>query len=154
RGGGQAGFRALGRSQVPVVVPGYSVGGALAFYYAAGAGGWGVPRPAAVYSIFPIDPISMDPGLTHLGAPPSVPTVLLAGDRDEVVGRAGADAFWRWLAPVPVALKTYRVLRSTRTGPFFDHDAPTAVFDDRIRAVFWPPLDRLVADARLHPNRP
>ncbi len=152
RAGVQAGFRALGRPHVPVVVAGFSVGGALAFYYAADARGWGVPPPAAVYSIFPIDPIRMDPGLTRLGPPPRVPTLVLAADEDQVVGRTGADAFWRWLAPVPQRLKTYRLLHSSRTGLFFDHDSPTAVYDPRIRAVFWPPLDRLVADARLRPN--
>src|SRR5205823_14337638 len=40
RDGVQAGFRALGRPQVPVVAAGFSVGGALAFYYAADASGW------------------------------------------------------------------------------------------------------------------
>jgi len=154
RDGVQAGFRALGRPQVPVVVAGFSVGGALAFYYAADAAGWGVPRAAAVYSIFPIDPISMDPGLARLGPPPRVPTVLLAADQDQVVGRAGADAFWHWLAPIPATLKTYRLLHSDPKGLWFDHDSPTAVFDPRIRSVFWPPLDRLVADARLHPIQP
>ena len=149
RDGLQAGFRALGRPQVPVVVAGYSVGGALAFYYAADAAGWGLPRPVAVYSIFPIDPIGMDPGLLGLGPPPSVPTLILAGDRDAVVGTAGADAFWRWLAPVPPALKRYRLLRSDPKGLFFDHQAPTAVFDAGMRRTFWAPLDGFVAEARL-----
>ena len=147
RSGLQAGFRALGEPHLPVVVVGYSVGGALSFYYAADAAGWGIPRPSAVYSIFPIDPISMDPGLLHLGSPPRVPILILTADKDTVVGTAGATAFRRWLAPLPAHLKTYRHLRSNPKGLFFDHEAPTGVLDPAIRKVFWSPLDRLVARA-------
>jgi pimeloyl-ACP methyl ester carboxylesterase len=148
RSGLQAGFRALGQPQLPVVVVGYSVGGALAFYYAADAGGWGVPRPASAYSIFPIDPASMDPGLLHLGPPPLIRFLILAADKDATVGTAGATEFRRWLVPVPERLKTYRLLGSDPKGLFFDHESPTAVFDPAMRSVFWDPLDRLVAQAR------
>ena len=127
------------------MVAGYSVGGALAFYYAANAGGWGVPRPSAAYSIFPIDPVSMDPGLLHLGPPPRIPSLILVGDRDANVGSAGGTAFRRWLTPVPKRLKTYRLLHSSL---FFDHESPTDVFDAAIRKVFWSPLDGMIAKAR------
>jgi pimeloyl-ACP methyl ester carboxylesterase len=148
RSGLQAGFSALGRPQLRVVVVGYSVGGALAFYYAADAGGWGIPRPSAVYSIFPIDPVSMDPGLLHLGAPPTIPSLILVGGRGTTVGNAGATAFRRWLAPVPKRLKTYRLLRSDPKGLWFDHESPTDVVDPGMRRVFWGPLDWFVAQAR------
>jgi pimeloyl-ACP methyl ester carboxylesterase len=42
------GFRALDRPRLPVVVAGYSVGGALAFAYAAHAAAWRLPRPVAI----------------------------------------------------------------------------------------------------------
>lgn len=148
RDGLQAGFRALGHPNLPVVTAGFSVGGALAFYYAADAAGWGIPRPAAAYSIFPIDPVSMDPGLARLGPPPKVRFVVLAGDRDDVVGTAGAEAFLDWLAPLPPRLRTYRLLRSDPKGLWFDHESPTAVDDAAMRRVFWEPLDRLIARAR------
>ncbi len=149
RAGLYTAFRVLRQHDLPVVVAGYSVGGALAFFYAADAPGWGVPRPAGVYSIFPADPLGMDPGLTHLGPPPRVQTLILVGDRDDTVGRYGADTFWTWLRPVSSGLKTYRLLHSNPKGLFFDHEAPTSTpFDAAMRRVFWQPLDELVARAR------
>ena len=145
RVGLQTAFRVLGHADLPVVVVGYSLGGALAFFYAADAGGWGVPKPEAVYSIFPVDPYRMDPGLLHLGPPPRVRTLILVADRDVVVGSFGADAFWKWLRPVPAGLKTYRRLHSDPNGLFFDHESPkAATYDAGMRKVFWQPLDRLI----------
>jgi pimeloyl-ACP methyl ester carboxylesterase len=141
-----AGFRALGAARLPVVVAGYSVGGALAFEYAAHAAGWGLPRPSAVMSIFPVDPLQVDPPLLDLG-PPRVRVLVLAGDRDEVVGQTGAKEFWQWLAPVPARLKTYRLLRSTKSL-VFQHEALKALGNPAVRAAFWAPLDDLVAAAR------
>jgi acetyl esterase/lipase len=140
------GFLSLGKSNLPVVVAGFSVGGALAFYYAADAGEWSLPRPRAVYSIFPSDPVLIDPGLVNLAPPPAVPTLLLVGDKDTTVGRIGADTFWKWLAPLRPSLKTYRLLHSDPRGLWFDHESvPTSEFDPRTRRVFWAPLDELVA---------
>ena len=71
------------------------------------------------------------------------------GDKDTTVGRIGADTFWKWLAPVPRSLKTYRMLRSNPKGLWFDHEiVPTSEFDSRTRRVFWDPLDKLVAEVR------
>jgi dienelactone hydrolase len=149
RTGLRTAFRALRDPSLPVVVVGYSVGGALAFFYAADAGRWGVPRPEAVYSIFPADPLGMDPGLLHLGLPPKVMTLVMVGDRDDTVGSLGADTFWKWLRPVPRALKTYRLLHSDPKGLFFNHEAPTGTaFDEAMREVFWRPLDEFVSAAR------
>jgi pimeloyl-ACP methyl ester carboxylesterase len=149
RTGLRTAFRVLRGMRVPVVAAGYSVGGALAFYYAADARAWGVPRPQGVLSIFPADPLRMDPGLLHLDRPPRVRTVILVGDKDTTVGRFGADTFWHWLRPLPPALKTYRLLHSDPKGLFFDHEAPTGTaFDAGMRRVFWQPLDRLVDRAR------
>lgn len=140
------GFRALGNSDLPVVVAGFSVGGALAFYYAAGAGEWNLPRPRAVYSIFPSDPLLIDPGLGTLAPPPAIPSLLLVGDKDTTVGRVGADTFWKWLAPLPRSLKTYRLLHSDPNGLWFDHESvPTTEFNPDMRRVFWRPLDELLA---------
>jgi acetyl esterase/lipase len=149
RNGLRTAFRALREDDLPVVVVGYSVGAALAFYYAADAAGWGVPRPAAVYGIFPVDPMRMDPGLLHLGPPARVPTLILVGDRDDTVGGIGADTFWKWLDPVPRTLKAYRLLHSDPDGLWFDHESvPASEFSLGLRRVFWRPLDELVAKVR------
>jgi acetyl esterase/lipase len=149
RKGLRTGFRALDRPDLPVVVAGYSVGGALAFYYGADAREWDLPRPRAVYSIFPFDPILLDSGLVNLARPPAVRTLVLVGDKDTTVGRIGADTFWKWLAPVSPRLKTYRLLHSDPKGLWFDHESvPTSEFDSRTRRVFWAPLDALVAESR------
>jgi pimeloyl-ACP methyl ester carboxylesterase len=142
-----AGFGALHRPGLPVVVAGYSVGGALAFEYGAHAAAWKIPRPAALVSIFPADPLQVDPGLLEL-APPRQRTLVLVGDRDEVVGDTGAKAFWRWLAPLPNPLKTYRLLRTTATGPVFMHEALKDLRDPAVRKAFWAPLDSLVTASR------
>jgi acetyl esterase/lipase len=149
RDGLRTGFRVLGKRDLPVVVAGFSVGGALAFYYGADAGEWNVPRPRAVYSIFPSDPILIDPGLVHLSDPPAVPTLVLVGDKDTTVGRIGADTFWKWLGPVAPELKTFRRLHSDPDGLWFDHESlPTSEFNVTMRRVFWRPLDDLVAQVR------
>ncbi len=149
RSGLRMAFRVLRNPDLPVVVAGYSVGGALAFFYAADARYWGIPPPEAVYSIFPADPLRMDPGLVHLGPPsPKARVLILVGDRDEIVGRWGADTFWKWLGPVPPVLRRYRVLHSDPKGLFFDHEAPTNVFLPAMRKVFWQPLDRFVSAAQ------
>lgn len=149
RTGLRTAFRALGRTELPVVVVGYSVGAALAFYYAADASWWGVRRPAAVESIFPVDPLETDPGLLHLGPPRRIRTLILVGDRDDTVGRFGADTFWTWLRPVPASLKTYRLLRSDPKGLFFDHESLHGTqYDPAMRRVFWGPLDEMVEEVR------
>ena len=74
--------------------------------------------PPALVSIFPVDPLQVDAGLLDV-APPRQRTLVLVGDRDEVVGDTGAKAFWRWLAPLPRRLKSYRLLHSTAAGPVF-----------------------------------
>jgi hypothetical protein len=153
----KTGFSALDRPELPVVAAGYSVGGALAFYYAANARAWHVPAPRAVFSIFPIDPQAIDP-LRSSGAPlhPLPPpgktlrALILVGDRDDVVGRTGADAFWRWLRPVPSPRKEYRVVRTTK-HLLANHEAPTDTFNPEVRRVFWRPLDDFVTWSRTGP---
>jgi hypothetical protein len=146
RDGLRLGFRALREPDVPVVAAGFSVGASLAFVYAASAERWSVPVPRAVYSIFPVDPLLIDPGL-DLSQLDDTRVVLLVGDHDDVVGRGGGDAFWSMLRSVPVADKEYRVIRTT-DDLFASHEAPTAVDDPVVRRTFWNPLDRLVATAR------
>jgi pimeloyl-ACP methyl ester carboxylesterase len=150
RTGLHMGFAALGKRELPVVAAGFSFGAGLAFYYAANARYWGLPPPRAVYSIFPVDPIVFDPGLTRLHSLPAQPAMrleLMVGDRDTVVGKAGAHAFWEWLPPTSRRLSTYRVIRTT-DRLLADHEAPTYVQSAEVRRVFWRPLDALITRSR------
>jgi dienelactone hydrolase len=122
---------------------GYSFGGALVNYYAAHAARWNVPVPRSVYSIFPTTRVAGRPA----GKPPSsVDFTLLAGDRDEVVGTAGAEDFLAWLKSHRVARRTYRVVRSTG-ALVASHEAPKETTTASTRA-FWAPIDELVTAAR------
>jgi len=141
-------FRALHRPDLPVVAAGFSVGGTLAFVYAANAPDWGLPRPRAVYSIFPADPYQIEPALDLSGVP-AIPVVLRAGDHDTVVGRDGADTLAGMLRPG--AHLDYRIIRSVK-GAWADHYLPTLVWNPEVRRLFWTPLDRLVRDAQRVPR--
>ena len=143
RRGVQTGFGRLGSVQAPVVAAGFSFGGALVHYYAGHATSWGVPVPRSVLSIFPTARVPGRPA----GTPPaSVRFILLAGDRDDVVGTAGARDFLAWLQEHPAARKTYRLVRSG-AALTATHEAPKETTRAATRA-FWAPLDGLMAAAR------
>jgi dienelactone hydrolase len=121
----------------PVIAAGYSLGGGFAVVYAANAAAWDVPEPAAVYGVFPAMPPTVP---EPFGTVPEVTTVtLLAGDRDQVVGRLGADQLAAAIAPHPTTLD---VLASNETTTF-DHFAPKRT-DALAQEAFWLPLDRIV----------
>jgi acetyl esterase/lipase len=142
----ELGFRALDEDGIPVVAAGFSVGATLAFVYAAQARVWALPRPEAVYAIFPIDPVAIDPTLDVAPAR-GTRLLLLVGEDDAVVGRAGADAIWSELRSLPASAKELRVVRTT-DDLLADHEAPTYVRSEAVRRTFWAPLDRLVEQAR------
>ncbi len=143
RRGVVAAFRRLGPTGVPVVALGKSFGAAAIFDYGAEARRWGVPTPAAVVSIFPALPIG---GLPTVPLGPRVFAEVMVGDADTVAGRGGADAFWRWLGGHPADAKRYVVVRS-RPGFAATHDS--AQQSSAIaRAVFWHPVDALLAHLR------
>jgi dienelactone hydrolase len=142
----ELGFRALGRDDVPVVAAGFSVGGALAFVYAAQAREWAVPVPGAVYAIFPVDPVTIDPAL-DVAPPADTRVLLLVGEDDAVVGRSGADELWARVRALPASFREYRVIRTT-DELLADHEAPTYVQSPVVRHTFWTPLDRLIEQVR------
>jgi pimeloyl-ACP methyl ester carboxylesterase len=145
------GFRALRRLDLPVVVAGFSVGATLAFIYAAKAADWNLPRPRAVYSIFPVDPYQIDPSL-DLSSVRGIRVVLRAGDHDDVVGRDGADALAAMLGARERSRLDYRIVHS-QNGLWADHELlPTSAWNPAVRSVFWPPLDAMVAAARRNPR--
>ena len=135
-------FAQLKDTDVPVVAVGYSFGGALVNYYASRAASWGVPVPRSVFSIFPTPRV---PGRALGTAPSSVEYTLLAGDRDEVVGTAGAEDFLAWLESHGIEHSTYRLVRSTSALPA-SHEALKELTDASTK-TFWDPIDELVADA-------
>lgn len=124
----------------PVVAAGYSLGGGLAVVYAAMAAAWGVPAPAAVYAVFPAEPLGLPAELPPVPAGTTVE--MLVGDQDLVVGRGGADALAARIAPHPAGITE---LAST-DAVAYDHFAPKRE-DARAQADFWAPLDRLVDQA-------
>ncbi|MGZ4353088.1 MAG: hypothetical protein ACXVZ4_06055 [Gaiellaceae bacterium] len=127
--------------RVPVVAVGKSFGGSAVFYYAASARDWGVPAPSAVLSIFPAGPVG---ALPPRPLPARTQVEIFVGDADTTAGSGGANAFWAWLSGH--ARRRYVVVRS-RPGFVANHDS--AQRSDAIaRAVFWAPLDRLIAQAR------
>ena len=143
RRGVQIGFEELGSTRAPVVAAGFSFGGALVNYYAGHARAWKVPVPHSVFSIFPTTRVPGRPA----GTPPaSVRFVILAGDRDEVVGTSGATDLMAWLKRHPAAKKTYRLVRSS-AALTASHEAPKEMTAASTR-TFWKPIDVLVADAR------
>jgi hypothetical protein len=143
RRGVQIGFAQLGTPQLPVVAAGYSFGGALVNYYAGNARAWKVPAPRSVLSIFPTTRV---PGRSAGVPPMSVRFLVLAGDRDEVVGTAGAMDFMAWLKRHPTARKTYRLVRSS-AALTASHEAPKELTGASTR-TFWQPIDVMVSDAR------
>jgi acetyl esterase/lipase len=143
RRGVQVAFRHLQPLHVPVVAAGYSFGGALVNYLAGNARAWGVPVPRAVVSIFPTTRVAGRP----LAAPPAaVRFLIVAGDHDEVVGKAGASDFLMWLRHHPRRNIEYRLVRSDASLVAF-HEAPKAMTAASTR-TFWAPIDAMVSYAR------
>jgi acetyl esterase/lipase len=141
----ESAFKLIGRLRVPVIAVGKSFGGSAVFYYAASARIWGVPAPAAILSIFPALPIGALPA-GRLAE--STYVELFVGDADTTAGSAGADVFWRWLGGHRTDRKRYVVIHS-RPGFVANHDSAQRT-DKIARAVFWRPLDLLIARARGH----
>jgi len=142
----RTGFDAIEYHGQPVVAAGFSLGATLALVYAARAREWHVPRPRAVYSIFPVDPILVDVGV-DLSTIVDTQVLVLAGDRDEVVGPEGPHEAFDGLTALPDTRKELRTIETT-DELFADHEVPTLVGDPVVRDTFWKPLDALVEGSR------
>jgi dienelactone hydrolase len=128
----------------PVVAAGHSAGGALAVDLAASAARAGLPAPQAVLSVFPGRglrgiPLRL-PAADPTGVPPSTRLLVLASERDEVVGTGTARNLVARAVRVPRARRTLRLVRDRAAA---DHGAPQRD-DAAARRTFWAPLDRLV----------
>jgi pimeloyl-ACP methyl ester carboxylesterase len=137
----ELGFARLNAGSAPVVVAGYSYGASLGFYYAANAGRWKLPLPAAVDAVFPA---GMIPGAALPQLSRRVRVLIEVGDRDTEAGAGGGLEYWRWLQAH--AWKRFVTVRS-HGGFVATHAAPKLATPTAQRA-FWLPLDGLIEAAR------
>ena len=77
---------------------------------------------------------------------PTTDVTILAGDQDEVVGRAGADRLFGLLAAQPARSKHFRLVRS-KPGFVASHEALKGT-GAKVFATFWAPLDALAVRGR------
>jgi alpha-beta hydrolase superfamily lysophospholipase len=129
-----AAWDAIGRPGLPFAAIGISRGAFLAVHHAARAAGQGRPVPAAILGVVP-GTLPGDQRADLRLLPPHVDITLLVGDRDELVGRDGAELLIADLAYHPP--ERLRVLElESREGFVADHGAPMRS-DPASRAVFW-----------------
>lgn len=143
--------RALRRApgaQRQLVVGGHSAGGALAADYAGVARARRLPRPRAVFSVYP--------GRRILGYPDGIPQVdpgripsgtrilAMAGARDTVVGQSPAQELIADARQVGAARKRYVLVEQRSIAGHYGPTRATRL----ARRVFWGRIDRLIAAAR------
>ncbi len=129
---------------LPVLAIGYSRGGAIAVEYAAAAGRNGVPTPDWIMSVFPA-PYGNQKKLIDLGQVPHfTQLVILVGDRDQIVGSAGAVLLGRRLQRGGFPGDNIQVEQVMSHGSFnADHFAPMDT-SKAAQTVFWAPADRIL----------
>ncbi len=119
-----------------VAVIGHSAGGNLAVLLASAIAGSpdadDLPPMRAVLAVFPGE-VRPAPGPDPITLPPATRLVVLAGDRDIVVGDGRARSLFQLAAAVPSRHKRYVLLRSAPEGQpggvTAEHFAPTAASD-------------------------
>ena len=141
-------FRQVPAARRQLVVGGHSAGGALAADYAGVARARGLPRPRAVFSVYP--------GRRIVGYPQGIPEVdpsripsatrilAMAGDRDTVVGRAPAQELVTEARQVSAARKRFALVQQRSVAGHYGPTRATRL----ARRVFWGRVDRLIAAAR------
>ena len=130
-----------------LVVAGHSAGGAMAADYAAVARSHGLPRPRAVYAVYPGRRIfgtagipAADPALISA----STRLLVLGGARDVIVGQGPARELRAAATSIPASRRRFVLVRDSRVS---DHLAPLRS-SEAARHVFWRRLDRLIDAAR------
>ena len=125
-----------------LVVVGHSAGGALAADYAAVAGPFGLPEPAAVLSVYPGRKLSYlpvpIPTVDLSVIPHRTRLVVLAGERDTAVGSGTAREI---AAMATKANVTYE----TVTDDTIDEHSAARRDNPAARRTFWRTLDELIA---------
>jgi acetyl esterase/lipase len=141
--------RAVDRLDVdglPVLVIGYSRGGALALEYGAIALRGGVPVPEAIMSVFPAGQGEFGTLVDLSPLDPATAVIMLVGDRDSVVGKTGAKYLLARLknGGFPAGHIRLDTVHSVGATTFVaDHFAPLRS-TPAARAAFWRPADRIV----------
>jgi pimeloyl-ACP methyl ester carboxylesterase len=137
----------LGRSNVPLVVIGYSRGGRLAVDYAAFLAAAG-DDASAVLSVFP----GLNSPLERLGPleslDPNTRIVIMVGDRDTGVGAVGGRAILQRLEHARFPAGQIQVIGVKSTKTF--SATHLSVLEDTAgaRKAFWKPADRLIDSIR------
>jgi dienelactone hydrolase len=144
-----AGFAAawavLDRPQLPLGAIGFSRGAFLAVHHAARAAADGQPVPRAILGVFP-GRRAGDQAADLRRLPAEVDLTLLVGDRDDVVGRDGAELLIADLAYHPE--ERLRLIEVVSHGELVaDHVAPLRD-DEAAREAFWRRGDALVERVR------
>ena len=137
----------------PVIAAGHSAGGALSADWAASASDAGLPRPVAVFAVYPGR--DLGPGLRLMGPSlhridPRTRVLALASPRDAVVGMAVAEETIAEPTQIAAARRTLRIVSNPLVQ---DHNAPMRA-DPAARRTFWTPLDRLIEAARPSQSQP
>ena len=130
-----------------LVVAGHSAGAALAADYAAVAGAPRLPRPRAVFAVYPGRAILGTPGIPAADPgriAPSTRLLVLAGAGDFVVGRAPARQLVETASQVPTSHRRFVLVEHPAVK---DHLAPLRS-SRAARRAFWHRLDRLIETVR------
>lgn len=129
---------------LPVLAIGYSRGGAIAVEYGAAAERNKVPAPDWIMSVFPA-PYGNQKNLIDLAQLPHfTELVILVGDRDQIVGNAGAVLLGRRLQRGGFPGENIQVEQVMSHGGFTaDHFAPMDT-SKAAQTAFWAPADRIL----------
>lgn len=130
-----------------LVVAGHSAGAALAADYAAVAGSHGLPRPRAVYAVYPGRAIRGAPGIPAADLARIAPDTrlrVLAGARDTVVGQGPARQLVDAAIAVPSSRRRFVLVSWPAVA---DHLAPLGS-SSAARTTFWRRLDGLIDAVR------
>lgn len=130
-----------------LVAVGHSAGAALAADYAAIARSHGLPRPRAVYAVYPGRAIRGTPGIPAADLAQISSTTrlrVLAGAHDTVVGQAPARQLVEAATSVPAWRRRFVLVSRP---PVADHLAALRS-SSTARQTFWQPLDRLMEAVR------
>ena len=130
-------------ADVPVVAIGYSRGGRLVCEWASLARRTGL-APDAILSVFPSGAMDAIHDLSPLAGHTKV--VILAGDRDEVVGTIGANQLVTQLAASGFPYRDLRFEPVRSHGAFAATHLSVLEDSPGARAAFWKRADRLVDD--------
>jgi len=144
--GVRAATRRLDVGELPVLAVGYSRGATLAVEYGAVAARVGLPIPDRIMSVFPTSLGNEGDIIDLTSLEHSTGLLILVGDEDALIGRAGARDLLRRLQAGGFPGPNIRVdLVESSPGFVADHMAPLRN-SPAARAAFWRPADLLLVD--------